>query len=130
MVAMKYVRIYADEYGESHFEDRSFDLTPTEFAPPAPPLFLSVFHSADQYAFGRIPPGWFGTWHPTPRRQFFFQSAGEVEVKVSDGEVRRFHPGNIILLEDTGGKGHITRVIGTEDVCAAFVQLPDEISEP
>ncbi|WP_157200188.1 cupin domain-containing protein [Methanogenium cariaci] len=95
------------------------------------PLFLSVFHSADQYAFGRIPPGWFGTWHPTPRRQFFFQSAGEVEVKVSDGgEVRRFHPGNIILLEDTGGKGHITRVIGTEDVCAAFVQLPDEISEP
>jgi hypothetical protein len=35
---MKYLRIYADVSGESHFEDVNIKLTQTDFAPPAPPL--------------------------------------------------------------------------------------------
>jgi hypothetical protein len=35
-----------------------------------------------------------------------------VEVEASDGEVRRFGPGEAVLVEDTGGKGHITRNVG------------------
>jgi hypothetical protein len=30
----KYVRLYADEVGESHFEDLEMALLPVEFAPP------------------------------------------------------------------------------------------------
>jgi hypothetical protein len=70
-----------------------------------------------------MPSGWFGDWHPSPERQFFFQLAGEIETEVSDGEVRRFGPGSIHLLDDVEGKGHITRSVGDTDVFGAFVQL-------
>jgi hypothetical protein len=34
---MKYVRIYADLTGESHFKDVEVELAQVDFAPPAPP---------------------------------------------------------------------------------------------
>jgi hypothetical protein len=34
---MKYVRVYADDEGESHFADIEIPLALVEFAPPAPP---------------------------------------------------------------------------------------------
>jgi quercetin dioxygenase-like cupin family protein len=43
-----------------------------------------------------------------------FCLSGEIEAEVSDGEVRRFGPGAVILLEDTSGPGHITRVVGED----------------
>ena len=39
---MKYTRIYCDVDGKSHFEDVYVDVTPVDFAPPAP-LFFSMF---------------------------------------------------------------------------------------
>jgi len=39
------------------------------------------------YAFSTAAPGWFGDWHPTPRRQFFFLLSGEIEGEVSNDEV-------------------------------------------
>jgi hypothetical protein len=41
-----------------------------------------------------------------------FCLSGELEVEVSDGEIRRFGPGSVILVEDTSGKGHVSRVVG------------------
>ncbi len=120
---MKYTRVYADENGESHFEDVEVELSSVDFAPPAPPLDLSAFAPATQYGFCRAPAGWLGDWHPAPRRQIIFYLAGEIEAEVSDGEVRRFGPGSVTLVEDTTGKGHKSRVVGTTDVLSAVVQL-------
>jgi mannose-6-phosphate isomerase-like protein (cupin superfamily) len=122
---MKYTRIYADPTGESHFMDVEIGLEPVDFAPPAPPLNLSSFNPATQYAFCVFPSGWFGDWHPTPRRQIFFILSGEVEAQVGDGEVRRFGPGSVVLVEDTAGKGHFSRVVSSTDVVTAVVQLSD-----
>jgi hypothetical protein len=122
---MKYTRIYADEEGETHFQDVEIHLEPIEYAPPAPPLNLSSFSPAIQYGFADAPPGWFGDWHPTPRRQIFFYLSGEVEVQVSDGEVRRFSAGSILLVEDTTGKGHVSRVVSSERNTVGAVHLPD-----
>jgi len=55
--------------------------------------------------------------------QYWLQFTGQVEVGVSDGEIRRFGPGDVALLEDVEGKGHSTRVIGDVEVRAAFVQV-------
>ena len=122
---MKYTKIFADKEGVSHFMDVEIELEPVDFAPPAPPLNLSSFNPATQYAFCVFQSGWFGDWHPTPRRQIFFILSGETEVKVSDGEIRCFGPGSIVLVEDTTGKGHVTRVLSSTDVVTAVVQLPD-----
>jgi len=98
-------------------------LTPVDFAPPAPPLNASAFSPASQFGFISAPPGWCGDWHPAPRRQILFYLAGEIEAQVSDGEVRRFGPGSATLVEDTTGKGHTSRVVGSASVLAAVVQL-------
>lgn len=122
---MKYTKIFADEEGETHFKDVEVELESVDYAPPAPPLNLSSFNPAKQYALAVAPPGWFGDWHPTPCRQILFYLSGEVEVQVSDGEVRRFGAGSIVLVEDTTGKGHVSRVVGSMENVVAFLQLPD-----
>jgi quercetin dioxygenase-like cupin family protein len=122
---MKYIRIYADQNGNSHFEDVEIQLTQTDFAPPAPPLNLSVFNPALQYAFCSFPVGWKGDWHPTPTRQIFFILSGDVAVQVTDGEVRHLQSGSAILAEDTTGKGHVSWVVSKTDALTVVVQLPD-----
>ena len=52
-------------------------------------------------AVTEIPAGWVGDWHPSPKLQWWFQLAGEVEVEVGDGEKRRFVAGSIVRVEDT-----------------------------
>ncbi len=124
MLGVDYVRLYADTDGETHFEDVTAPFATLDFAPPARPMNLSPFAPAVRWAFFQIPAGWYGDWHPTPRRQVFFWLVGEVEIAVSDGEVRRFPAGTVLLVEDTTGKGHYSRTI-RDDTLAAVVQLPD-----
>ncbi len=80
---------------------------------------------AARCGFLSAPAGWSGDYHPTPRRQFLFVLRGIFEGTASDGVVRRFGPGGVLLMEDTTGKGHATRIIGDEDALAAVVQLPE-----
>jgi quercetin dioxygenase-like cupin family protein len=67
--------------------------------------------SVTSLQFLRLEPGFTSDFHPAPRRQFVFILAGTIELSVSDGAVRSFSPGNILLVEDTGGKGHKTRAV-------------------
>jgi hypothetical protein len=121
---MKYFRVYADQNGDSHVEEREVELSLTDFAPPAPPVDLSSLMPATALAFLHAPARWDGPPHPAPRRQFILVLSGEIEGVTSDGEVWHFGPGNVILVEDTWGKGHATRVVGNDPVHMAIVQLP------
>lgn len=118
-----YTRLYSDDQGESHFDDVEIDLTLTDYAPPAPPLSLSSFTPSTQFGFMNATAGWSSDWHPATARAIFFVLSGEWEVTASDGETRRFRDGSVLLLEDTSGKGHSSRVVGGIDSLAAMVQL-------
>ena len=118
-----HTRLYADEHGESHFEEIEIDLTLTECAPPAPPLELSSITPAKQFGFMRAPAGWSSDWHPSAARNVFFVLTGEWEVTASDGDVRRFPAGSVLRVEDTTGKGHSSRVVS--DSLAVMLQLGD-----
>ena len=118
-----YVRLYADADGESHFEDVEAELAPVDFAPPAPPLNLSTYLPSTQASFFGAPAGWNGDWHPAPTRNLFVVISGEWEVKASDGLVRRFPPKSVLLVEDTTGKGHSSRVVSDTESLAMLVQL-------
>jgi hypothetical protein len=122
----KYVRLYTDGNGESHFEDLELALAPVDFAPPAAPLNIAQFHPTAESTWVGAPPGWAGDKaHPSPRRQVFCTVQGEYEVTASDGAVRRFPAGNVLLLEDTWGKGHSTRIIGKEALLIFGVALAE-----
>ena len=51
---------------------------------------------------------------------------GASEVTTSDGQVRRFGPGSLVLLDDTTGKGRRTRAIGKVDHVAAVIPIADD----
>jgi hypothetical protein len=119
----RYVRLYCDQSGESHFADVAEELTLVNFAPPADAVRLSSFFPATRTSFFSAPAGWTGDWHPAPARNLFVLVAGEWEITASDGETRTLLPGSIILVEDTKGKGHLSRVVSDEDSLAVLVQL-------
>ena len=121
---MNYTRIYCDGTGESHFEDVSVSVAPVNLAPPAPPVNVAAPIRAERVLLSEVPPAWTSTWHPAPQRQFCIPLSGTLEVQVSDGGVRQFSAGSLVLLEDTTGKGHCTRVVGSAPVKGLFVQLP------
>ena len=122
---VNYMRLYADEEGESHFDDVEIALQETDFVPPAPPVLISSFSPANQYGFEIVPPGWHGDWHPAPGRVLAIYLSGQGEIEASDGEVRAIGPGTILLAEDTTGKGHISRATGSSEGLVAILLLPD-----
>jgi hypothetical protein len=118
---MKYIRLFADDAGESHFEDVVIEFTNSDYTSSAPPLGLSPVSTATQFGFMSAPAGWGSDWHASSARNFFVVINGEWEVTASDGETRRFGPQSLLLVEDTTGKGHRSRVVSAS--VAAIVQL-------
>jgi hypothetical protein len=124
MQRARYVQLFADECGESHFAEIDVHLEPVDFAPPAAPLHVAALFPASACGLVGGPPDWDGTVpHPAPHRQLFCTLRGEFEVTASDGTVRRFPAGSMLLLEDTTGKGHTTRILGDNDVLIVSVTL-------
>ena len=113
---MNYARIFADNAGESHFADESMSFELIEFSPHVPPVAAAKPIPTTSATVLSVPRGGVADWHPVPRKQFNLILRGEVEVEVSDGEARRFRAGDLIFGEDVQGKGHITRVVGDDDV--------------
>ena len=122
----RHVRLYADADGETHFSDLESPFQLLDFAPPAPPISVAELAATRGLAVISSPGGWSGGWHPTPRRQIIVVLAGELETEVSDGEVRTFRPGDVILVEDVSGKGHVSRVPGKNRGYALALPLAGE----
>jgi hypothetical protein len=119
----RYVRLFSDASGESHFQDVAVSPDGELSVPPAPPLRMRALGPAVTAALVGGDSGWHGeVAHPAPFRMLQSYLSGAVEVTASDGESRRFGPGSLLLLEDTHGTGHSTRVLD-EDVVMLVTQL-------
>jgi len=108
---MRYTRTVATKDGGSRFEDVEVATTPRAVVPGRPAFASSALVPTAGAAWHRIQAGWDGDWHPSPKRWFVVTLAGEMEVTTTDGEVRRFGPGSLWLVDDTVGRGHNTRVL-------------------
>ena len=105
---MKYIRLYADSNGETHFEDLDFEFTEGKVWSGSPRLGRSETQPTSDSFFVEIYEDFSGGFHPTPRKQWFVAMSGTVEFGASDGEVRKLEPGVAVLLDDMGSKGHFT----------------------
>ena len=121
--ALSYMRLYADPTGESHFESAVVETFTRNFAPPAPAFNVSRFAPALRNGFLLVPAGWIGDLHPSPLRMWIFVLDGEMEFEASDGKRQPARKGDALLLEDTIGRGHRSRVIGDTAAKLAVVEL-------
>lgn len=117
----RYVRLFAADDGVSHFEELELSLVERDFAPPAAPLAVGALGDATgSFQLVGGPGGWRGDVpHPTPRRQVFCVLEGRCRVTAGDGTAREFGPGDVLLLEDTWGEGHVTQFLSERVVVAA-----------
>jgi len=115
---MKIHRLYADKNGESHFED-----VQVEFKEATRSGRLSACLPATGIIFREVSPDYDLDWHPAPRRQYIINLDAGVQITASDGEARRIGAGEVILVEDTHGKGHLSKAIEGKIRNCIFVTL-------
>jgi hypothetical protein len=113
---MKITRIYTGPDNESHFEEKEVEL---KFNGD---MEVSALESAEGILFRRAPASHLHSFHPAPRRQYVITLSGQVEIETGDGTVKRFGPGDVMLADDTSGRGHITRVVGGQP--RVYVMIP------
>ena len=113
-------RIYTGPDGLSHAEEIEMKLTGD----------ATEMIKATGVEFSRRPPRSSNEWHTGPRRQFVITLSGQGEIEVAGGKKIAVGPGHINLIEDTTGKGHITRNLGPEDRIAITIPLADQSVDP
>jgi hypothetical protein len=115
---MKITRIYTGDDGESHFEDVEIPLIDRGGIGQISELEGAtgvVFRTTDgDYDFG---------FHNAPRRQYVINLDASVEIETGDGTKRVLGPGDILLAEDTTGRGHISRAVDGRSRRSIFVTL-------
>lgn len=127
---MRCLRIYATPDGESHFGDVDIAMMMTPLFPNEAPFGLSAHFPASRIRFAHIPAGVREAgWHTPPGRVLAVWLDGIVEFETSDGEVRHVSAGGFVLVEDTHGKGHISRH-PVEGQNLILITLPDGLDLP
>jgi len=115
---MKVTRLYSGADGESHFED--IDILLEEGGKIGR---LSQLIKTTGIIFRENKGNYHYEWHNAPRRQYIIMLEGGVEIEIGDGTKRCFMPGDIVLAEDTTGRGHISRAINGKPRKSVFVTL-------
>jgi len=115
---MKITRIFSDEKGESHFEDLEIPLVDQgEIG------YLSENFEVKRLQFRKVSADYDYDFHHAPQVQFIVLLDGGVEIETSLGEIRRFQTGEILLVEDTVGKGHKTKNLEKKERTSLFIHL-------
>ena len=103
---MKIHNLYTDANGQSHFRDIEVEWVEESAAGK-----LSKRLPATGIIFRQVQPDYDLDWHPAPRRQYIINLDAGVSIQASDGETRIIGAGEVILVEDTHGKGHFSKAI-------------------
>lgn len=104
---MRIHNLYTDANGESHFRDIELDWVEERRGSK-----LSARLPATGIIFRETMAEYDLDWHPAPRRQYIVNLDAGVKITASDGESRIIGPGEIILVEDTSGRGHQSQGLG------------------
>ncbi len=104
---MRIHNLYTDANGESHFRDIEVD-----WAEERRGSKLSKRMPATGIIFRETSADYDLDWHPAPRRQYIVNLDAGVQITASDGESRVIGAGEIILVEDITGKGHLSKGLG------------------
>jgi quercetin dioxygenase-like cupin family protein len=73
--------------------------------------------------FGEAAPSYDLDWHPAPRRQYVINLDGAMQITASDGEVRTIGTGEVLLVEDTSGKGHLSKAVAGQMRRSIYVPI-------
>lgn len=111
-------RLYADEKGDSRFEDVSVPLQEKGTIG-----FLSEAQKAGTVVFRKVAASYDYDFHTAPARQYIVLLDGSIEIETSLGDKRVFESGQVLLVEDITGKGHKTKNLTPQIRSSLFITL-------
>jgi hypothetical protein len=109
--------VFTGADGTSHVEVKEIKLTPRGDAE------LSDMAAVSGLQFRRQAPTFFEDFHPASRKQYVITLKGEGEIELANGQKIVARAGDVLLMEDVTGKGHISRGRGTEDRITLFIPV-------
>jgi hypothetical protein len=112
----KLIRIYTGEDAESHIEHVEFEFNDRDGT-------RTTMQAATGVTFARRLDASFIDFHPAPRRQYVLYLSATVEIGLGDGSTVLMEPGDVLMAEDTTGRGHTSRVLEGKGGLCAFVPL-------
>ncbi|MEP7144027.1 MAG: hypothetical protein ABI707_14190 [Ferruginibacter sp.] len=112
-------RIYSDTNDDTRFEEISI---PLKDAGDNGKLSESL--PASSIIFREVEPTYDYDFHNAPQKQYLILLDGAIEIETTLGERRQFKTGNVLLLEDTEGKGYLTRNLLPEKRKSIFIIVP------
>ena len=116
---MKATRIVADENGISHFLDFDVPLVDAgaigRMSAPQPGRGVIFRETEATYDYD---------WHQPPQKQWIVLLDGEISIETGDGETRTFRGGDMLLVEDTHGRGHRTKQLSPGVRRSLFIPIP------
>lgn len=115
---MRVHNLYVDDKGESHFRDIEIEWVEEGRAGK-----LSKRLPATGIIFREVQPSYDLDWHPAPRRQYIINLDAGVQITASDGEARIIGAGEVILVEDVHGKGHLSKAVDAKIRNCIFVPV-------
>jgi hypothetical protein len=92
--------LFTDRDGRAKWREESVPL-----GEGTPQAMLSRLFGASGYQLRHSPVGFRSDWHCTPKPQWVFILAGEMEIGLRDGSTRRFRPGEHFFSADTLPEG-------------------------
>ncbi len=110
--------LYCDADGESHWRDIEID-----WAEDVSAGKLSARMPVNGIIFRQTQAEHDRPWHPAPRRQYIINLDAGVELTASDGEARVIGAGEVVLVEDTSGKGHLSKSVNNQMRHSIFVPI-------
>jgi len=66
--------------------------------------------------------------HSAPRHQFLVILKGVLEIETSLGQREHLHPGDVLLADDIGAKGHHSRDVGEEPLMLMAIGIASDWS--
>ena len=115
---MKITRLYVDAQGETHFEDEEVPYAQsTEIGRLSAPIPVKSL------IFREVQPTYDLDWHNAPQKQYIVNLDASVEITVSSGETRVLGPGEVFRVEDTTGKGHLSKAVNNQLRNCLFITL-------
>jgi hypothetical protein len=113
---MRISNIYVDDKGETHWRDIE-----VEWAEETRGSKLAKKIPVTGIIFRESPASYDLDWHPAPRKQYIVNLDAGVKITASDGEARVLGAGEVFLVEDVTGKGHLSQSVDNQVRHSIFI---------
>ncbi len=117
---MKILRLYSNKDGDSVFEEIELSLKNMGIIGS-----MSEPVEVDRLIFRETPADYDYDFHCAPEKQYIVFLDGKTEITTSLGDKRVFTSGDILLVEDTTGKGHKTKHLINKKRRSLFIPIKE-----